>query len=290
MMAVQTLQIYLNNGRSQWKEDAPFRMHLPTFKAFLTLCLKLTAPSKKALIKAAIISVVAPCFMYRTCLCFYNDEVGYYNNLLGFGVNTYLTRIFQLKDSCPSGAPCHMYATIPEDPATAFFLNLHTNPDVSKLIVYYQELNTEDPTSFLNVTAETYEYKGLEWKATRNVHSALIMNLKPDTKYLTKVFYNNQFWTNAIYKTLPNNNSRPIRMINGGDSGYTYAAINLTRIASTLQPDLFIMGGDIAYDDNMPACAYTWDYFLGMYGRLTATLGYLMPIISVVGNHDVGLN
>lgn len=50
------------------------------------------------------------------------------------------------------------------------------------------------------------------------------------------------------------------------------------------------MGGDIAYDDNMPACAYTWDYFLGMYGKLTTTLGYLMPIVSTVGNHDVGLN
>lgn len=216
--------------------------------------------------------------------------MGYYNDILGFGINTYLTRIFQLKDSCPSGAPCHMYATIPEDPSEAFFLNLHTHTDVNKVIVFYQELNTQDPIEFLNVTAETYEYKGLEWKAARNVHSALIMGLKPDTKYLTKVFYNNQFWTNAIYKTLPSNNSRPIRMINGGDSGYTYASINLTRIASTLQPDLFIMGGDIAYDDNMPACAYTWDYFLGMYGRLTATLGYLMPIVSVVGNHDVGLN
>ena len=50
------------------------------------------------------------------------------------------------------------------------------------------------------------------------------------------------------------------------------------------------MGGDVAYDDNMPACAYTWDYFLGMYGRLTATLGYLMPIVVSIGNHDVGLN
>ncbi len=116
------------------------------------------------------------------------------------------------------------------------------------------------------------------------------MGLKPDTEYLTKVHYNNQFWTNAIYRTLPDNNSRPIRMINAGDSGYTRAAINLTKIAATLKPDVFIIGGDIAYDDNMPACAYTWDYFLGMYGQLTATLGYLMPIISVVGNHDVGLN
>lgn len=116
------------------------------------------------------------------------------------------------------------------------------------------------------------------------------MGLKPDTQYLTKVFYNNQYWTNAIYRTLPNNNSRPIRMINGGDSGYTPAALNLSKIAATLQPDIFFMGGDIAYDDNMPACAYTWDYFLRMYGRLTATLGYLMPIVGTVGNHDVGLN
>lgn len=89
---------------------------------------------------------------------------------------------------------------------------------------------------------------------------------------------------------MPNNNSRPIRMINGGDSGYTMASINMSKIASTLKPDLFIIGGDIAYDDNMPACAYTWDSYLGMYGKLTATLGYLMPIVAVVGNHDVGLN
>lgn len=79
-------------------------------------------------------------------------------------------------------------------------------------------------------------------------------------------------------------------MINAGDSGYTEAAINLSKIATTLQPDIFFMGGDIAYDDAMPACGYTWDYFLGMYGRITATIGYLMPIVAGVGNHDVGLN
>ncbi len=122
------------------------------------------------------------------------------------------------------------------------------------------------------------------------MHSALITGLKADTKYLTKVHYDGQFWTNAVYKTVPDNNTRPIRMINAGDSGYTPAAVNLSKITATLHPDIFIMGGDIAYDDNMPACAYTWDYFLGMYGRLTATLGYLMPIVCTVGNHDVGLN
>ena len=122
------------------------------------------------------------------------------------------------------------------------------------------------------------------------MHSALIFNLKPNTKYMTIVSYNKQNYTNAIYKTLPDDPSTPIRMINAGDSGYTDASIQLSKIVATLNPDIFFMGGDIAYDDNMPACAYTWDYFLGMYGRITATLGYLMPIVLTVGNHDVGLN
>ena len=118
----------------------------------------------------------------------------------------------------------------------------------------------------------------------------MITRLKPNTKYLTKIFYNNQYWTNAIYKTLPSDPNTPIRMINAGDSGYTEPALSLSKKVATLQPDIFFMGGDIAYDNNMPACAYTWDYFLGMYGRITATVGYLMPIVAIVGNHDVGLN
>jgi len=54
-----------------------------------------------------------------------------------------------------------MYATIPEDPSYAFFLNLHTHKDVAKVQVFYQELYTSEPTVFLNVTAESYEYLGL---------------------------------------------------------------------------------------------------------------------------------
>jgi hypothetical protein len=54
-----------------------------------------------------------------------------------------------------------MYATVPEDPTTAFFLNLHTHVDVPEVTVFYQELNTPDVTVFKNVTAEGYDYHGL---------------------------------------------------------------------------------------------------------------------------------
>jgi len=53
-------------------------------------------------------------------------------------------------------------------------------------------------------------------------------------------------------------------MINAGDSGYTQASHNLSKLVSTYKPDIFFIGGDVAYDNNMPACAYTWDFFLNM--------------------------
>ena len=290
MTAVLAAMVILDNGRRKWDWEMYNSSNTSTILAFLSLCLQIDPATKKKIIKMAVISTLCVLFMYKTCLCFYNMEIGYYNHLLGFGINTYFTRLFQLEQSCPPGPPCQVYATVPQDPEVAFFLNVHTHTDVKELIVSYRELNSSDVTSFINVTASTIYYEGLEWKTARNVHSALIMGLKPNTKYLTKVYYQGSYWTNGIYKTLPSNSSTPIRMINAGDSGYTHGSVNLSKIVATLNPDIFFMGGDIAYDDNMPACSYTWDYFLGMYGQITASLGYMMPILVTVGNHDAGLN
>jgi hypothetical protein len=80
---------------------------------FVNLSLKLSPRAKKMIKYAIVASIIAPLFMYKTCLCFYNAEIGYYNDRLGVGINTYFTRLFQLKVSCPEGAPCQMYATVP---------------------------------------------------------------------------------------------------------------------------------------------------------------------------------
>ena len=222
----------------------------------------------------------------------YNTETLFYSNFFGYDINTYVTRLLTIKESCPVGGPCQMYTTIPENPSEAIFLNLHTHVDVKSVDVYYQELLTPNITDIKKVTADFFPYEGLERLARRNVHSALISGLKPNTKYLTKVFYNNRFWTNAIFKTLPapGDKKTPIRMINAGDFGYNPIAVNMSKIVSQLKPDVFFIGGDLSYDDNMPSCAYTWDQFFTMYGTITTQLGYLMPMVAGVGNHDVGIN
>ncbi len=102
--------------------------------------------------------------------------------------------------------------------------------------------------------------------------------------------YDNQFYSNAIYKTLPADGKTNITMINGGDSGYTQASHNLSQLVVTYKPDIIFMGGDIAYDNNIPACAYTWDFFLNMIEGISNQVGYIIPLVLSVGNHDVGIN
>jgi len=50
----------------------------------------------------------------------------------------------------------------------------------------------------------------------------------------------------------------------GGDSGFSYIARNTTDVAVDHNPDVILIGGDLAYDDNMPSCFFTWDTFLWM--------------------------
>jgi len=48
---------------------------------------------KRSFVKAAIFCVVLPLIFHKTCLCFYNNEIGVYSKQLGFGFNTELSRL-----------------------------------------------------------------------------------------------------------------------------------------------------------------------------------------------------
>jgi hypothetical protein len=52
--------------------------------------------------------------------------------------------------------------------------------------------------------------------------------------------------------------------------------------------DLIMIGGDVAYDDAMLTCYYSWDTFFSMFDQLTISNNHrLIPIITSIGNHDV---
>jgi hypothetical protein len=77
-----------------------------------------------------------PFLFMNTCFSFYDTRQGL--QLAGqMSISTWIIRQFELREACPPGPPCHIYATLPEDSATGVFINTHTNTRYSDMTVYF---------------------------------------------------------------------------------------------------------------------------------------------------------
>eukprot|EP00330_Aristerostoma_sp_ATCC50986_P002568 CAMPEP_0114587106 /NCGR_PEP_ID=MMETSP0125-20121206/10151_1 /TAXON_ID=485358 ORGANISM="Aristerostoma sp., Strain ATCC 50986" /NCGR_SAMPLE_ID=MMETSP0125 /ASSEMBLY_ACC=CAM_ASM_000245 /LENGTH=271 /DNA_ID=CAMNT_0001782855 /DNA_START=1054 /DNA_END=1866 /DNA_ORIENTATION=+ len=74
----------------------------------------------------------------------------------------------------------------------------------------------------------------------------------------------------------------------GGDVGSEKIAQDMTKALLGYDPDIIIIGGDIAYDQAMLTCWYSWDEFFWMFENLGDKLNKVIPLVAGVGNHDVG--
>lgn len=98
--------------------------------------------------------------------------------------------------------------------------------------------------------------------ADRKVWSFLFDSLTAVTVYNVTVSTGTRTYT-TTYKTLPESGdtSNPIKAIIGGDTGLNVQGRSLFRLAAAENADVLIVGGDIAYDNAVPSCYYTWDQF-----------------------------
>ena len=50
------------------------------------------------------------------------------------------------------------------------------------------------------------------------------------------------------------------------------------------------MGGDVTYDNSFTTCYYLWDYLLWSLESHYNKTGIIVPFITTVGNHDIGID
>lgn len=81
-----------------------------------------------------------------------------------------------------------------------------------------------------------------------------------------------------------------MKIIIGGDVGLTDHGRNMFRNIGETNPDLIILGGDIAYDNAMTYCYYAWDNFYSLLDKVNTANNRLVPFIMAIGNHDIGWN
>lgn len=125
------------------------------------------------------------------------------------------------------------------------------------------------------------------------VHTVELIDLAPGAEY--------EFCIQGEpfrFRTLPETLSRPVRFIIGGDALFDRKIFQKMNVQIAAQnPDFIVVGGDIAYTcgvpgwiQNLQSATRRWHIFFTEWkNRMVTTDGRLIPIVPVVGNHDVRL-
>lgn len=246
---------------------------------------------RKKLLLVLFISFTLAFTFSGGCLAFYEEYVGF--KVYVFNLSTTFSRYFELNDACPPGPPCHIYATLPEDASTGVFINVQTNVQYEKISIFYDTKDYYDTTNSLRYSqeADTIKLDHLEQRGRRSVHSALLNNLIPNTLYEVQIHYDNQLQASFNYETFPDETStRNLVISTGGDLGDRNVGRQMTLQVGLSNPDVIVVGGDLAYDDGLQTCYFTWDNFLRSFAVSTLNAGRLIPFLFSIGNHDLGLN
>jgi hypothetical protein len=126
------------------------------------------------------------------------------------------------------------------------------------------------------------------------VHLVNLEGLREDSEYVFKVQGSKREYR---FQTMPKKLSRPIRMVIGGDAYYTIASEvfhRMNRMIAFNKPDFVVIGGDLAYTTGTkhllkgPQWAFArWQAFLRDLQKSLGQEGKLIPILPIIGNHDV---
>lgn len=182
-----------------------------------------------------------------------------------------------------------------ESPLSVVYLSYQDDPSHTIMVHWHA------PRKQLPVV--TYRLKGeKEWKVQEGnsaelsgskvcVHSVALMDLTPDKEYEVEI--QRECFR---FRTLPAELSRPVRFVVGGDALLHRKLFEKMNSEIALQnPDFIVVGGDIAYTcgvprwmQNLQSASQRWHIFFTEWKKnLVTSDGRLIPIVPVVGNHDV---
>ena len=185
----------------------------------------------------------------------------------------------------------HIYLTWSGDPASSVRINVHTMTTPGQLApqihVVYDTVRAGAPGQYRWASTSTH-IDPIEALPGRTVHSVLLDQLQPGTRHYYRVL-SSQDAASTVYhfRTMPDEPS-PLRFIVNGDMGIDEHARQLQSVAAAQDPQVALLGGDLAYSNGNWDHADRWDRWLDHWDSLMVTsTGDQIPIVSAIGNHEV---
>ncbi|KAM9986131.1 hypothetical protein ACTFIZ_004417 [Dictyostelium cf. discoideum] len=212
-----------------------------------------------------------------------------------------------LGDSCPSGEICNFILTVPENLSNSIIVGWHSNDEPIGSFAYYDTISHSDyfkdslvikvedfknPYNF-SVNGTYFEMDNIKQEEQRYVSWADITGLTSSTVYYIVVGIEKSdgeliFYPERKFRTAPSDGT-PYNFITGGDMGMTGTGESLSINAAMVEPLFVMLGGDVAYDSGFDSCYRCWDEWFNRWDTTFITpLGFSLPIITTIGNHEAG--
>jgi hypothetical protein len=161
-----------------------------------------------------------------------------------------------------------------------------------KTFVYYDTNITTNISQYRYKVSPNVIYMDVLKQFTdRYVYVANLDGLLPSTQYYFTIVSDNNIIDKFSYRTFMTGpaDERPFNFIVGGDLGMDPGYETILQQSSFTSPLFALLGGDVTYENGIPACYLRWDRWLDTWESIMVTpSGLTIPIISAIGNHEAG--
>lgn len=200
--------------------------------------------------------------------------------------------------SSPEDEPAYVYLTYASpDPARTINVSWRTDENYVGAVRYDTESQNGAPGAY------SYSAEGAGGVTTAKfdgyIHHVELTGLEPDTTYYFICGNSDYGWSEELsFKTAPVEKEN-IRFVVGGDSrwdarpdhphpDWPEARDNISKLMASYNPDFVIFIGDYIWSGQEQNGLDTWDNWLGaVFEHWRAPDGRLIPMIPVIGNHEV---
>lgn len=187
-----------------------------------------------------------------------------------------------------SAAPRHVYLTWQGDTSRTMTVNYQTfEPTAGGTVYYDTQPRGGNPADYRHhVTGTAHQIPGLP--DGRWVHWVELKKLSPGrTYYFIAGDPEHGFTPERKFQTVASG-SQDLRFVIGGDMGIGPAVASLLQQAAKLSPAFGVVGGDIAYANDMVTNSAKWDAWLDHWEtNMISPLGLTIPMVLAIGNHEI---
>ncbi len=189
---------------------------------------------------------------------------------------------------CCHAAPRHVYLTWQGDTSRTITVNYQTLEPTEASTVYYDTKPRNGRYGEYRNVASGSSHQIPSLADGRKIHWVELCDLTPGkTYYFIAGDPKRGFTAERKFRTVPEG-SQSLRFVIGGDMGVGPDVATLLQQSAKLSPAFGVVGGDIAYANDVPTAYARWDAWLDHWEtNMVTPRGFSVPMVLAIGNHEV---